>query len=61
MDACWDDVPATGEDYARARDRIRAHVEAMVEQIVARGEVRGGSLFGGGVADGPQLPTHEPP
>jgi arsenate reductase len=37
MDACWDDVPATGEDYARARDRIRAHVEAMVEQIAARG------------------------
>jgi len=47
MDACWDDVPATGEDYAGARDRIRARVEAMVEQIVARGELRGESLFGG--------------
>jgi len=34
MDACWDDVPATGDDYARARDRIRAHVEAMVEEMV---------------------------
>jgi hypothetical protein len=55
MDACWDDVPATGDDYARARDRIRAHVEAMVEQIVARSELRSG------VADGPQVPTHEPP
>lgn len=36
MDACWDDVPATGDDYARARDRIRAHVEAMVEQMIAQ-------------------------
>jgi protein-tyrosine-phosphatase len=36
MDACWDDVPATGEDYARARDRIRAHVEAMVEQMIGQ-------------------------
>lgn len=34
-DACWDDVPATGEDYARARDRIRAHVEPLVEQLGA--------------------------
>jgi arsenate reductase len=34
MDACWDDVPATADDYASARDRIRAHVEAMVEQMV---------------------------
>jgi protein-tyrosine-phosphatase len=40
VDACWDDVPATGEDYARARDRIRAHVETMVDQIAARGERR---------------------
>jgi arsenate reductase len=61
MDACWDDVPATGDDYARARDRIRAHVDAMVEQIVARGELRTGALSGGELADGPQLPTHEPP
>jgi protein-tyrosine-phosphatase len=36
MDLCWDDVPATGDEYARARDRIRAHVEAMVEQMVAQ-------------------------
>ena len=36
MDACWDDVPATGDDYPGARDRIRAHVEAMVEQLVAQ-------------------------
>lgn len=43
VDACWDDVPATGEGYARARDRIRAHVEAMIEQIVAQGELRTGS------------------
>lgn len=40
MDACWDDVPATGDDYARARDRIRVHVEEMVEQIAARDELR---------------------
>jgi hypothetical protein len=36
MDACWDDVPATGDDYARSRDRIRAHVEAMLEQMIAQ-------------------------
>jgi arsenate reductase (thioredoxin) len=36
MDACWDDVPATGDGYAHARDRIRAHVEAMVEQMIAQ-------------------------
>jgi protein-tyrosine-phosphatase len=36
MDVCWDDVPATGDEYARTRDRIRAHVEAMVEQMVAQ-------------------------
>jgi arsenate reductase (thioredoxin) len=36
MDACWDDVPATADGYARARDRIRAHVEAMVEQMLAQ-------------------------
>ncbi len=61
MDACWDDVPATGADYARARDRIRSHVEAMVDQIAARGELRSGPLSGAGAGDGPQLPTHEPP
>lgn len=36
MDACWDDVPATAKDYARARDRIRARVEAIVEQMAAQ-------------------------
>ena len=36
MDACWDDVPAVSDDYARARDRIRAHVAEMVEQMLAR-------------------------
>jgi protein-tyrosine-phosphatase len=40
MDACWDDVPATGDGYAHARDRIRAHVEDMLEQIVAGREPR---------------------
>jgi protein-tyrosine-phosphatase len=34
--ACWDDVPATGDGYAAARDRIRAHVEQMVEQLPPR-------------------------
>src|SRR5262249_34500125 len=32
MDACWDDVPIVSADYARARDAIRAHVAAMIEQ-----------------------------
>jgi arsenate reductase len=36
MDACWDDVPATADGYARARDRIRAHVEQMVDQMIAQ-------------------------
>jgi arsenate reductase len=54
MDACWDDVPATGDDYARARDRIRTHVAEMVEQIAAGGELRRGS------ADLRQLPGHRP-
>ena len=40
MAACWDDVPATGDDYARARDVIRAHVAAMIEELLAR---RGGA------------------
>ncbi|HEY0987387.1 MAG TPA: hypothetical protein VGD80_10065 [Kofleriaceae bacterium] len=60
MDACWDDVPATGEDYVRARDRIRAHVESMVGDMVAQ-EVRRASSFGSRGGDGPQLPAHEPP
>ena len=37
MDACWDDVPATGDDYARARDAIRAHVATMLDELAARG------------------------
>ncbi len=36
MDACWDDVPATADDYARARDLIRAHVAAIVDELIAR-------------------------
>jgi protein-tyrosine-phosphatase len=36
MDACWDDVPTVGDDYARARDSIRAHVAEMLDQIVAQ-------------------------
>jgi protein-tyrosine-phosphatase len=35
MDDCWDDVPATADDYAAARDRIRARVAAMVDQMAA--------------------------
>lgn len=35
-DVCWDDVPAVSEDYGRARDAIRAHVEAMIAQLQAR-------------------------
>jgi protein-tyrosine-phosphatase len=35
-DACWDDVPAVSSDYARARETIRAHVAAMVEQMTAQ-------------------------
>jgi protein-tyrosine-phosphatase len=37
MDACWDDVPATADDYARARDIIRAHVSAVIDELVAHG------------------------
>jgi len=33
MGACWGDVPATGEDYARARDAIRGHVELLIDQM----------------------------
>jgi protein-tyrosine-phosphatase len=36
MDACWDDVPIVSDDYARARDAIRAHVAAMIEQMLAQ-------------------------
>ncbi len=33
MGACWGDVPATGQGYARARDAIRTHVEALLDQM----------------------------
>ena len=33
MDRCWDDVPATGDGYARARDIIRAHVTQMLDEL----------------------------
>jgi arsenate reductase (thioredoxin) len=36
MDACWDDVPAVSDDYARARDAIRAHVAELVEKMIAQ-------------------------
>jgi len=36
MDTCWDDVPTVSDDYARARDAIRAHVATMVDQLAAR-------------------------
>src|SRR5205814_6827953 len=35
MDTCWDDVPTVSDDYARARDAIRAHVATMIDQMVA--------------------------
>ena len=35
MDTCWDDVPTVSEDYARARDAIRAHVATMIDQMIA--------------------------
>lgn len=40
MDDCWDDVPAVSADYARARDAIRVHVVAMVEQMLERSRDR---------------------
>jgi arsenate reductase len=33
MDACWNDVPAMSDGYDRARDGIRVHVAAMLEQM----------------------------
>ncbi len=33
MDDCWGDVPAVGENYARARDIIRAHVEGLANRM----------------------------
>ena len=38
MGACWDDVPATGDDYGRARDVIRGHVAAMIDELLAHRE-----------------------
>ncbi|MGH9884833.1 MAG: hypothetical protein ACREBE_04860 [bacterium] len=35
MDTCWDDVPNVSDDYARARDAIRAHVATMIDQMLA--------------------------
>src|SRR5260370_5817573 len=35
MGLCWGDVPAVGEDYVRARDLIRAHVEMLAEQMAS--------------------------
>lgn len=36
MDACWDDVPIVSDDYARARDIIRAHVAAVIDQMLVQ-------------------------
>ena len=36
MDACWDDVPATAQDYPRARDIIRSRVSALVDELAAQ-------------------------
>jgi protein-tyrosine-phosphatase len=36
MDTCWDDVPIVSDDYARARDAIRAHVAAMIDQMLVQ-------------------------
>jgi len=33
----WNDVPATGDGYDRARDRIVAHVQALVDELAAHG------------------------
>ena len=30
---CWDDVPLVGEGYAKAREAIRIHVEALFQQL----------------------------
>lgn len=35
MSTCWDDVPTVSDDYPRARDAVRTHVAAMIEQMVA--------------------------
>jgi arsenate reductase (thioredoxin) len=36
MDACWNDVPTVSDDYERARDAIRAHVAAMIQEMIAQ-------------------------
>jgi protein-tyrosine-phosphatase len=36
MDTCWNDVPIVSDDYARARDAIRDHVAAMIDQMLAQ-------------------------
>ena len=33
MDACWDDVPTVGSDYAGARAVVRAHVAALLDEL----------------------------
>jgi chromate transporter len=32
LDTCWDDVPTVSEDYTKAREAIRAHVTALVDE-----------------------------
>jgi arsenate reductase (thioredoxin) len=36
MGTCWNDVPTVGDDYAVARDTIRIHVSAMIDQMIAQ-------------------------
>ncbi|HKA88541.1 MAG TPA: hypothetical protein VKE22_12815 [Haliangiales bacterium] len=33
MGACWDDVPAVGDGYPRARDGIRARVDGLLAEL----------------------------
>lgn len=32
----WDDVPATGDGYEPARDKIRAHVKALIDSLASQ-------------------------
>jgi arsenate reductase len=34
--ACWNDVPTVADGYAAARDTIRIHVSAMLDQLIAQ-------------------------
>jgi protein-tyrosine-phosphatase len=32
LDTCWNDVPAVSDDYEKAREAIRTHVAALVDE-----------------------------